>query len=91
VSKIVKFISYNGSYPNLCSGDLVIEVNGKIYELTDHPLSSGGSVRFDSDWNEHISSGEWSVTVPNELKDYEEEITDIVNSNVRCGCCGGCV
>ena len=88
---MVKFISYDGSYPNLCSGDLVIEVNGKKYELTDHPLSSGGSVSFTEDWDEIVTDGEWNVNVPDELKEYEEEITDVVNSHVPYGCCGGCV
>ena len=26
----IKFISYNGDYPNLCSGILTIEINGEI-------------------------------------------------------------
>ena len=59
--------------------------------MTDSPLCSGGSVSFDSNMNEHVNSGEWSVDVPDELKEFKEEIQEVVNSNVRYGCCGGCV
>jgi hypothetical protein len=31
----VKFIRYTGRYPNLCSGELTIEVDGKIYTFGD--------------------------------------------------------
>lgn len=30
----VKFISYDGAYPNLCSGVLVVEINEQLYALT---------------------------------------------------------
>lgn len=30
----VKFISYDGSYPNLCHGVLVVEINKQLYALT---------------------------------------------------------
>lgn len=29
----VKFISYTGSYPNLCSGVLTVEIDGKEYKF----------------------------------------------------------
>lgn len=29
----VKFISYDGSYPNLCHGVLVVEINEQLYAL----------------------------------------------------------
>jgi hypothetical protein len=87
---MVNFISYDGSYPNLCSGDLIIEVNGKRHKL-ESPLSSGGSVSFTEDWDEIVTDGEWYVNVPDELKEYAEEITEVINSNVSYGCCGGCI
>jgi len=86
----VKFISYDGSFPNLCSGELVIEVNGKVYK-GGFTLCSGGSVSFTEDWQEVVTQGEWSVSVPDELEEYQKEIEELVNDNVRWGCCGGCV
>lgn len=87
---MVKFISYDGEYPALCYGTLTIEVDGIKYELTDC-LYSGGSISFDDDGIEYVEIGEWSVSVPDELKEFKKEITDIVNDNVEHGCCGGCV
>jgi outer membrane protease len=86
----IKFIEYTGDYPNLCRGNLTIEVNGKIYDK-GFSLSSGGSVNFDDDWMEHVEEGRWSVVVPDELSEYQQEIEDLVNRNVSYGCCGGCI
>ena len=87
---MVEFISYDGSYPNLCRGTLAIEIDGVIHEL-ENCLSSGGNVWFDDDWSEHVDSGEWSVSVPEELMKYTSEIEKLVNENIQLGCCGGCV
>ncbi len=89
----VKFISYDGSYPNLCAGTLVLEVDGKTFTFPNHALCSGGYVSFDKDWNEDVGEGEWNIhkwpdDFPAEAKG---EALDVVNSNVRHGCCGGCV
>lgn len=87
---MVEFVSYNGKYPNLCGGKLVLRIEGKEVNL-GRCLCSGGSVWFDSDWCEHIEDGAWSVNVPAEFAQYANEITAIVNANVPRGCCGGCV
>lgn len=89
----VKFISYDGAFPNLCSGKLILEVNGKKVEFPNYCLCSGGSVSFSDDWEETVTQGEWRIT--DFPKDFPEnlktEAEDIVNENVRWGCCGGCV
>lgn len=54
-------------------------------------MCSGGSVWFDSDWEEHVESGRWSVDVPDDLMELRDEIEECVNANVSHGCCGGCV
>lgn len=87
---MVKFVSYNGKYPNLCSGTLVLEVDGKKRELS-HALCSGGSVSFDENWNASVTYGSWSVDLPEDLEPYRQEIEELVNSEVPLGCCGGCI
>lgn len=88
---MIEFVSYDGRFPNLCSGTLVLKIDGVERVLPKHCMSSGGSVSFDSNWCEHVESGAWSVGVPDDLIDYKQEIEDCVNANVPFGCCGGCV
>lgn len=92
----VEFVSYDGKYPNLCSGLLVIKVNGKLYELR-HFLSSCGKCYFNDDGNEIVTKGDWEIseymleTYCPELIPFKEEIEKVVNENVEKGCCGGCL
>lgn len=89
-----EFVSYDGAFPNLCNGTLVIRVDGKEYSLEPYVLESGGSVSFDDEWNEEVTQGPWKVDsdyLPEELKPFKAEITELVNDNVEFGCCGGCV
>lgn len=101
----IKFISYTGSYPNLCSGDLALEIDGIEYtfgygyEREPKPdfkpfWSSGGSVWFDDGWEENVEDGEWAIDVnrlPEQFRKYAFEIDRIFNENVEWGCCGGCI
>jgi hypothetical protein len=87
------FVSYNGAWPNLCSGTLVLRLDGKQIVFPEYCLSSGGSVSFTADWDEVVTSGSWSISefpkgFPDALK---QEAVRIVNNNVSFGCCGGCV
>lgn len=86
---MVKFISYDGAFPNLCSGELVLEIDG--VRRNDFELCSGGCVWFDDNWEDHVESGPWTVCVPKDLEGLKEEITRLVNENIPWGCCGGCV
>ena len=87
----VEFVSYTGKYPNLCSGNLTLLVNG--IKFTGFSLSSNGRVWFDDDWNEHIAKGSWEVdewpaNFPEEAK---KEALEVINENIEHGCCGGCI
>ena len=89
----LKFISYNGRYPNLCSGTLVISLDDIEYSM-QYCMCSGGSVWFDDEGDEHVDSGEWKINedeLPEPLKPFVKEIEQLVNEYVEHGCCGGCI
>ena len=88
---MVEFVSYNGSYPNLCSGTLVLRIDGIERTFPPYCMHSGGSVWFDNSGGEHVEKGKWTVDVPPELEKYHDAIESCVNANVPHGCCGGCV
>lgn len=96
----VKFINYTGKFPNLCSGILTLEIDGKEYtfgatwkeEKTDFDSFwvSGGKITQDY----HTCTGEWEINVgdlPEQFKKYAVEIDEVFNDNVAWGCCGGCI
>lgn len=88
---MVEFVSYNGRYPNLCAGELVLRVDGEEVNFGKFCLESGGYVAFGDEWNEQVEKGPWSVNVPPQYAQYADEITEVVNANVPWGCCGGCI
>jgi len=86
-------IKYDGAYPNLCAGTLIVIINEKEWIFPSYCMSSGGSVSFDSDWCGNVTSGEWDISewpegFPEELK---QDVLDTVNSEISYGCCGGCI
>jgi len=86
-------IKYDGKWPCLCMGTLIVIIDDVTYNFGDYCLSSGGSVSFDSEWNEEITSGEWDVNTwpvnfPEHLK---KEVLEEINNSIPQGCCGGCV
>ena len=88
---MVEFVSYDGKYPNLCSGQLVLKINGQARVFPRYCLSSGGSVWFDNDWDEHVETGRWSINLTEDLEPLRKEIEECINENIPYGCCGGCV
>jgi len=97
----IKFISYDGEYPNLCSGKLTYSVNDVLFEK-EYVLSSGGECYWDSENQEEIiTAGEWcfSYSFIEEQKELSDGLTEEeqenllrqINSNVEWGCCGGCM
>ncbi len=86
-------VKYDGAYPNLCAGKLIVTIEDKVWVFPDYCLSSGGSVSFDEDWNPEVTEGFWSISqwpkdFPELLKD---DVTYAVNSSIPYGCCGGCI
>lgn len=100
----IEFVSYDGKYPNLCSGTLTLKIDSEDHTFR-YCLSSGGRVYHDGNWNWTVESGEWTfdpeyATIDNgesKLEDLNftpneiKWINMIVNENVEHGCCGGCI
>ena len=90
----IEFISYSGKWPNLCRGTLIIKVNEREYYL-NNILNSGGSCRFLNGYSEvYVEHGNWHIhkeSLPEEIRNLKDEIENIVNLNVKHGCCGGCL
>lgn len=86
-------IHYDGKYPNLCSGKLVITIDNVRWVFPDGCLQTGGCVSFSKDRDENITTGPWSITqwaegFPEEKK---QDVLDEINCCIPHGCCGGCV
>lgn len=88
---MVKFVSYDGAYPNYCSGNLVLNIDGKDISLIDCLVSGGYVSGGAGDYEDEVRTGPWIVQLPEDLKPLQEEITKIVNYNLPWGCCGGCL
>lgn len=102
----IEFVSYDGAFPCLCMGTLVLKIDGveakfhysfnnkKKGEYSDFWVS-GGNVSFDENWIEDVSIGEWGfspdASFPEEFKAIGDELIAVFNENVPYGCCGGCV
>jgi hypothetical protein len=86
-------IQYDGCYPNACSGNLIVTVNGTEWRFPDHCLSSGGKVWFDKNWAEHVEQGPWSIWEwPSDFPEkYKDAVIEAINLKIPFGCCGGCV
>jgi hypothetical protein len=85
-------VTYNGSYPNSCSGRLEIKVDGNIVYSEVHCCNSSGSVWFDKDWDSHVEDGELTWDDKDACK-FSQEIRDAVRTELSKVhvCCGGCV
>ena len=96
----IKFISYDGDYPNLCRGTLTLEIDGEVVKFggkDNYPSfwESSGGVSFSDDYVEaYVSSGEWVLSdydMPDKFKPIKHELIKVMNDYVEHGCCGGCI
>lgn len=95
----VKFVSYSGEYPNLCSGTLLLRIDGDVFSFGKGDYSfprfwrSGGSCRCNRGYEEVIE-GEWECDeddLPYFMRPYAGAIFAEFRDNVENGCCGGCI
>lgn len=93
----IKFIRYDGKWPCLCFGTLVLEIDNIVYFLKGG-FCSGGTCWIDESFEEHVTEGDWDINFDYEcweslnLTDEEKQyIVHLFNENVERGCCGGCL
>lgn len=82
-------VFYDGKYPNVCLGCLIIKIDGKeIYNKEHRCYSTGSIVWLDDNWN--IGSGK---LVWDDAKYFSKEIQKAVSDELKKMkvCCGGCV
>ena len=91
----IKFISYSGKYPNLCSGELTFRIDDAEYNVK-YGMISGGKCFIDFDEkSEIVESGQWKLA-EERFQSFmnSDEIAELerqVNIEVPHGCCGGCL
>ena len=90
---MVDFVSYDGRYPCLCSGTLILRIDGMEVSLEGYLVSGGHCY-----WNSEnvglgkVTRGKWRLhNLPEEYEHCRDEILKVVNDNVPYGCCGGCL
>ena len=87
-------IEYDGEWPCLCMGHLIVWIDDVRWDFGDC-LSSGGAVLRDEEWNMWAEEGPWLITDWPEGFPEDEHIRlnviEAVNSKIPWGCCGGCI
>lgn len=89
----IKFISYDGRWPNLCSGILKVEIDGIVYTFGDYDnrerdyyfdrfWTSGGKAGIDRNGDDYCIKGRWEICTGSWLKlpdNFEELSEDLIN------------
>jgi len=88
-------VTYDGAYPNTCSGTLKIFIEGVEVYSNDYCTNSTGCVSFTAEWDEIITEGvlEW-IPEPEDVRGFIcEAIREAVAEELSKFhvCCGGCV
>ncbi len=88
----LEFISYDGSFPNLCRGDFIINLYGRKWLLK---LKTGGSATCYGGAAEHITRAPWQLYedyIPDDFpRDLIPAVLLLAEKHVPQGCCGGCI
>jgi|GEM_PF-1209673 len=99
-----EFVEYTGHAPNLCDGVLTLRIDGQECVFGDWYVDAGvnpDALHFEQFWasggcldaqyNAH--RGPWIVhedQLPEELRPFTTELSELMNENVPWVCCGGC-
>lgn len=103
----IQFVHYDGAYPNLCNGVLILRIDEEIYSFGGYGYADDPDKQFPSFWEtggsceidyetqtEYVTVGDWLVdedALPEFLKPYAQQLIEIFKENVIQGCCGGCI
>ena len=101
----LEFVSYDASQFAWCLGTLVLLVNGRKAIFDSDFVVGGHYPRFwrsggtlgssdDASAGADITTGPWEVLelrLPKRWRRHAQEFGDIMNKNVKPGCCGGCL
>ena len=98
---MVEFIKFeNHHYKYRCLGSLTLRINGKIIRFGDDIDDdyerfwiSGGDTYTDDKGNVFVNKGPWYTKdeyLPKQYIEYKEEILQVINENMKWGCCGAC-
>lgn len=83
-------IEYNGKYPNLCRGHLIVWLDDKQYDFGKYCLISGGYCNYHSG-EVHYDSWKIEDWPDNFPEEYKKLVLDKINLEIPWGCCGGCI
>ena len=99
--KEIKFVSYDGAFPCLCHGTLVLEIDGKTVKFgpnedCDYPefWDTGGRIGRNGNWQMWAEHGPWKARFPQDTEFSENDrqrLLEVFQDNVPEGCCGGCI
>ena len=88
-------IKYDGEWPNLCRGNLIVCIDGVEWDFGCYSLKSGGEIQRDEEWNMWATEGPWDIwDWPEGFPDddlLKEVVLMEINSEIPHGCCGGCI
>ena len=88
-------IEYDGEWPNLCRGHLIVYIDDVKWDFGCYSLKSGGEIQRDEEWNMWATEGPWDIwDWPEGFPDddlLKEVVLMEINSEIPHGCCGGCI
>ena len=86
----VEFVSYTGKYPNLCTGDLTLKIDGVVEYFR---YDRRAFWRIDNYMPNNPHNSRWTVNLrelPVKYQKYRNEIEEVMNNEMPRPCCGGC-
>lgn len=90
-------VKYDGKYPCLCMGKLIVIIDGVEYDFGNGAIESGGYCGFSNDYSESfVEEGDWYWSCDRVIPEgynlnWDKYVINTINEVVSKGCCGGCL